>query len=152
MRQLAQGHRKYSRTWIWIYVMRLQMLYSAVWLPVQGIYWHITTVPRLLEMHHYQHKIERNGVFDGEIKIGHRTKEEAKSPGGRVVDGWWGIDFECLHNLILKTKTGSRLPWCLSDKETTCQCRRHGFDPWPGKMPHAVEHLSPCTTATEPVF
>ena len=26
------------------------------------------------------------------------------------------------------------------------QCRRHGFHPWSGKIPHAVEWLSPCTT------
>ena len=24
-------------------------------------------------------------------------------------------------------------PWCLSCKESTCQYRRHGFDPWVGK-------------------
>ena len=28
------------------------------------------------------------------------------------------------------------LPWWLSVKESTCQCRRrHGFDPWVGKIP-----------------
>ena len=27
------------------------------------------------------------------------------------------------------------LPWWLSDKESVYQCRRHGFDPWVGKMP-----------------
>ena len=32
-----------------------------------------------------------------------------------------------------------------------CQCRRHRFKPWSGKIPHVVEQLSPCTTATEPV-
>ena len=26
-------------------------------------------------------------------------------------------------------------PWWLSDKELACQCRRHGFDPWVGKIP-----------------
>ena len=26
----------------------------------------------------------------------------------------------------------------------------HRFDPWSGKMPHAMEQLSLCTTATEP--
>ena len=26
------------------------------------------------------------------------------------------------------------LSWC-SDKESACQCRRHGFDPWVGKIP-----------------
>ena len=27
------------------------------------------------------------------------------------------------------------LPWGLSGKESTCQCRRRGFDPWIGKLP-----------------
>ena len=27
------------------------------------------------------------------------------------------------------------LPWWLSGKESMCQCRRHGFDPWDGKIP-----------------
>ena len=27
------------------------------------------------------------------------------------------------------------LPQWLSGKESTCQCRRHGFDPWVGKIP-----------------
>ena len=27
------------------------------------------------------------------------------------------------------------LPWWLSGKGSTCQCRRHGFDPWVGKIP-----------------
>ena len=27
------------------------------------------------------------------------------------------------------------LPWRLSDKESTCQCRTHGYDPWLGKTP-----------------
>ena len=26
-------------------------------------------------------------------------------------------------------------PWWLSGKESTCQCRRHRFDPWVGKIP-----------------
>ena len=37
----------------------------------------------------------------------------------------------------------------LSGKESTCQCRRHRFDPWSGKIPHAAGHLSLCTTTTE---
>ena len=28
-----------------------------------------------------------------------------------------------------------RLPWWLSSKEPACQCRRHRFDPWVGKIP-----------------
>ena len=27
------------------------------------------------------------------------------------------------------------IPRWLRGKESTCQCRRHGFDPWAGKMP-----------------
>ena len=27
-----------------------------------------------------------------------------------------------------------------------------GFNPWPGKIPHATEQLSPCTTTTEPAL
>ena len=26
----------------------------------------------------------------------------------------------------------------------------HGFEPWSGRIPHAAEQLSPCTTTTEP--
>ena len=43
------------------------------------------------------------------------------------------------------------LPWWLSGKESACQCRRHGFSPWSGKIPHATEQLSPHTTTIEPV-
>ena len=28
----------------------------------------------------------------------------------------------------------------------------HEFDPWSGKIPHAMEQLSPCPTATEPAL
>ena len=34
------------------------------------------------------------------------------------------------------------LSWWLSRKETTCRCRRHRFDPWSGKIPHAEKQLS----------
>ena len=37
------------------------------------------------------------------------------------------------------------LPWWLSGKESAYQCRGHGFDPWYGTIPHALEQLSPCT-------
>ena len=36
-------------------------------------------------------------------------------------------------------------------KKSACQCRRHGFDPWSGKIPQAAEQLSLCATTTEPV-
>jgi len=44
------------------------------------------------------------------------------------------------------------LPWWLSGKESACQCRRCGFDPCSGKIPHALEQLSPRTTTAEPVL
>ena len=50
------------------------------------------------------------------------------------------------------TRTYGGLPWWLSGKESACQCSRHEFDLWSGKIPHAVEQLIPCATATEPVL
>ena len=44
------------------------------------------------------------------------------------------------------------LPWWHSGWESACQCRGHRFEPWPGKIPHAAEQLSPCATTTEPVL
>ena len=44
------------------------------------------------------------------------------------------------------------LSWWLSGKESDCQCRRHGFDPWSRKIPHASEQLSSCLTTSEPVL
>ena len=79
-------------------------------------------------------------------------------------------DFQIFPHLVLKlyftldqslmdicTKPSPRIPWWLSDKESACQCRRHcrndaEFDPWSGKIKHAVEQLSPCATTTEPVL
>ena len=33
------------------------------------------------------------------------------------------------------------LPWWRSGRESACQCRGHGLEPWSGKIPHAVEQL-----------
>ena len=33
-----------------------------------------------------------------------------------------------------------------------CQCRRHKFNPWSGKIPRAMEQISPCTTTMELVL
>ena len=35
------------------------------------------------------------------------------------------------------------LPWWCSGWESACQCRRHGLEPWSGKIPHAAEQLGP---------
>ena len=44
------------------------------------------------------------------------------------------------------------LPWWLSGKESACQCRRHWFDPWSRKSPHAVKQRSLCASSSEPVL
>ena len=41
------------------------------------------------------------------------------------------------------------LPWWCSGWESACQCRGHGFQPWAGRIPHAVLQLSPWATTTE---
>ena len=35
----------------------------------------------------------------------------------------------------LQCSRGYRFPWWVSGKELTCQCNRHGFDPWVRKIP-----------------
>ena len=42
------------------------------------------------------------------------------------------------------------LPRQSRGKESTCQCRRHGFDPWFRKISHVTRRLSPWASATEP--
>ena len=54
------------------------------------------------------------------------------------------------HDLRHCSKTRKSGFLWLSGKEFTCQCRRQGFNPWPGKIPDVLEQLSPCTTSTEP--
>ena len=52
--------------------------------------------------------------------------------------------------LMARKKMGG-FPGGLNGKESICQCRRHGLDPWLGKTPH-TEQLNPCATTTEPVL
>ena len=40
-------------------------------------------------------------------------------------------------------------PGSTVEQEFICQCRGHGHDLWSGRIPHAMEQLSPCTTTTE---
>ena len=42
--------------------------------------------------------------------------------------------------------------WLKKKKKSACQCRRHEFDAWSGKIPHAEEQLSLCATTSEPVL
>ena len=47
----------------------------------------------------------------------------------------WGrrVRHNCATELRLTERQG--LPWWLSGKECTCQCRRHRFDPWSDRFP-----------------
>ena len=40
-----------------------------------------------------------------------------------------------LYNRLVGISSFSRLPWWLSGKESSCQCRRPRFCPWVGKIP-----------------
>ena len=42
------------------------------------------------------------------------------------------IPHSLMININIKRKG---LPWWLNGKESSCQCRRHGFHPWVGKIP-----------------
>ena len=55
---------------------------------------------------------------------------------------------KCMCVLKLYRRTSLVAQWLSS----ACQCRGHGFNPWSGKIPHAEEQLSPCTTTTEPAL
>ena len=52
-----------------------------------------------------------------------------------------------VERMTLKINEG--VPWCLGHRESICQCRRHRFDPWSGKIPYAMGQLSPCAMTAE---
>ena len=58
----------------------------------------------------------------------------------RAMNGHSGIKNLVIKRTFLALKTG--LPWWLSGKKSTCQCRRQRFHPWSGRIPHGVEQLS----------
>ena len=41
----------------------------------------------------------------------------------------------CNNNTFVNKQVAKGLPRWLSGKASTCQCRRHGFNPWIGKIP-----------------
>ena len=57
--------------------------------------------------------------------------------------------FNCFKKKCI-LKSVQELPCWLSGKESACQCRRHEFSPWSGKIPHPAEQLSLCLGAQEP--
>ena len=74
---------------------------------------------------------------------------------GILLHCWW----ECkLIKVLWRTelrfikKPVVGLPWRFSGLEFTRLCRGQGFCPWSGRIPHAVEQLSPGATSTDPVL
>ena len=76
------------------------------------------------------------------------------SPYENSLDSMFFISALSCYVWCTSTERGSvgGLLWWLSGKEPTCQCRRHGLNPWSEKIPYATEQLSLCTTAIEPVL
>ena len=103
-------------------------------------------------------------TFRWDQNPGHRRKGESQKKKSifwwkQPLNSWFLVLFylqdfhfwkENLKKIIIKSWRG--LSWWLRGKESTCQCRRHGFQPWLGKTPHAAEQLSLCTTVIEPVL
>ena len=67
-------------------------------------------------------------------------------------EGMYGTSWRPAKPVSLSLMWAGGLPWWLSGKESACQCRRHGFDPWSGKTPRAAEQLSLCAPTTESVL
>ena len=77
--------------------------------------------------------------------VGKRRKEMGEREGGR--EGAWGKEGE-ERKRTWRKKTD--FPGSIVVR-ICLPMQGHGFDPWSGKIPHAEEQLSPCTTAIEPV-
>ena len=52
---------------------------------------------------------------------------------------------------LWELNASSERPWC-SVAGNPPASAGHGFSPWSGKIPHAAEHLGPCTTTAESVL
>ena len=48
---------------------------------------------------------------------------------------------------LMNSKNRMRLPWWLSGKESTCQCKRYGFNPWVRKTPLEKE-MATCSSSS----
>ena len=86
-------------------------------------------------------------------KSAYGKDSQGKMP--RTIRDWGRGEGSCLRGIevpFCKIKRVLGLPWWLSGKESTYPCKRHGFNPWSGKIPHPVEQLSPSTATIEPVL
>lgn len=56
----------------------------------------------------------------------------------------------CYFRLVTVGTESFGLPWWLTGRESTCQCRRHKFDPWSGKILRATEQLNSAPQQEKP--
>ena len=85
--------------------------------------------------------------FSTEQTENHDSKREIEK--AEVLGRWLGHFNIRTATKNTATSKGAGLPWWSRGYESACQRRGRGFDPWPGKIPHTSEQLSPCATATE---
>ena len=73
-------------------------------------------------------------------------------PPGRVTEWLLQVNhkFFSIYRVYcyFKNEFGGLLLWS-SGWESACQCKGHRFDPWSGRIPHALGQLSPFATTTE---
>ena len=70
-----------------------------------------------------------------------------------LLSPWFSSLIRCEHPLegLLRCRVSGH-SWWSSSKESICQCRRHGFDPWSRTILYVTEQLSLFTTTLEPVL
>ena len=60
------------------------------------------------------------------------------------------VMYKFCSRLHIQLRPAPGLPWWLSGKEPVCQCKRHEFSLWVGKISYAREQLSLCSGAHMP--
>ena len=75
----------------------------------------------------------------GGIETGTATMRNSMEVSLKTENGTWFLFFYLQVNwavdLTLTYSHSEGLPSCLSGRESACQCRRYGFDPWVRKIP-----------------
>ena len=109
----------------------------------------------LPEIHCHQRKHTPNIMLENVWSLGWgdtclrwwNCKECKKEKRNEPKAEWQRFDKVLKKISTLSTSRG--LPWGFSGEESACQCRRHGFDPWSRKIPHATKpschYHWPCT-------
>ena len=83
-------------------------------------------------------KMGQNTTKDGVRMAGSLTRRGSVSLEIREMQIKATVRYHYIPIRMAKIIT-TELPWWLSGKESACQCRRHRFDTWSRKIPHATE-------------